>query len=391
MSVAVRAPAVSVNEESVLLVAWHKDDGAFVRRGEVLCTVETSKAAVEVEAEADGYLRRIAVSGRKFKIGEALGNLDGPADTARSPISTPAANGAETAAADGAKAWTKKAALRASRIGIDIEAVARANAGQTVTEADVLAFRGSNGTLTKAADPGNRVPAATIVAGPIDLASRPERILLLGGGAGAGAMTVDVLSHLPTQRAVGILDSNPETHGKTVGGVPILGGLGLVEELWRAGQFDSVIILFTKDIAERAEAFESLAAKGIPFANVVDRTAVVRAGVRMGRGNLVMGNAYLSTAVEIGDDNFFASHTVIEHHSKIGSHCTFGPRTTLSGAVSVGDRVKTGVAVSIEPYVKIGSRSVIASACVITNHVPEDSLVKSERGHVVRPRVEAGR
>jgi sugar O-acyltransferase (sialic acid O-acetyltransferase NeuD family) len=387
MSVAVRAPAVSVNEDTVLLVAWHKEEGAFVRRGEALCTVETSKAAVEVEAEADGHLRRAAESGRKFKVGEPLGSLEGPAEAAPTPISTPSPSHSQ---AERSRPWTKKAALRASRSGIDIEAVARANAGRTVTEADVLAFDGDRRPPAEPAEV--RKQAFDPVAGrPVELATRPERILLLGGGAGAGAMTVDVLSHLPTQRAVAILDSNPETHGKTVGGVPILGGLELVEELWRAGRFDSVVILFTKDIAERAEAFASLAGKGIPFANVVDRTATVRAGVRMGRGNLVMGNVYFSTAVEIGDNNFFASHTVIEHHSRIGSHCTFGPRTTLSGAVSVGDRVKTGMAVAIEPYVRIGSRSVIASACVITNHIPEDSLVKSDRGHVVRPRAEAGR
>jgi sugar O-acyltransferase (sialic acid O-acetyltransferase NeuD family) len=393
MTVAVRAPSVSVNEEAVRLVAWHKDDGALVRRGEVLCTVETSKAAVEVEAEADGSLRRLAEVGAKVKVGEPVATIGDAMPNARAQTAHAQTDGVSDAAAPNPRPWTKKAAIRATQLGIDIEALAREQAGRTVTEADVLAHRdraaGPPSPVQSASRSRDGAAPAAASGKAAELFQRPERILLLGGGAGAGAMTVDVLARVSGQRAVAILDSNPATHGKTVGAVPILGGLDLVEELWRAEQFDSVIILFTKDIVERAAAFEALAAKGIPFANVIDPTAVVRAGVRMGRGNLVMGNVYFSTAVEVGDNNFFASHVVIEHHSRIGNHCTFGPRTTLSGAVQIGDRVKTGMAVAIEPYVTIAARSVIASGCVVTNHVPEDSLVKSERGHVVRPRVGA--
>ena len=88
----------------------------------------------------------------------------------------------------------------------------------------------------------------------------------------------------------------------------------------------------------------------------------------------------------IGDNNFFASHCCVEHHSRIGSHCAFGPRTTTSGGVTIGDRVKTGMAVAIEPYVTIGGNSLIASGCVITTDVPPDSIVKAQVSHSVRPR-----
>jgi acetyltransferase-like isoleucine patch superfamily enzyme len=94
-----------------------------------------------------------------------------------------------------------------------------------------------------------------------------------------------------------------------------------------------------------------------------------------------MANTFLSTAVTIGDNCFFASHCVVEHHGRIGNHCAFGPRTTTSGAINVGDRVKTGMSVSIEPYITIGANSLIASGCVITGDIPANSLVKAQLTH----------
>jgi sugar O-acyltransferase (sialic acid O-acetyltransferase NeuD family) len=372
----VTAPAISTNEEHVILVRWCKADGEPVRTGDVLCEMETTKATVEVEAESDGFLRRLSPEGAQLRIGAPIAALLDRADEDPAPLLAQDKEPAQL----GERRWTKKAEILARRRGIDIEALARAK-GAPVTEAD-LAETPAAPKPAAAPTPARRVADLHEDRFP---ANRPERVLLLGGGAGAGAMTVDVLSRLPHQRAVGILDSNPETHGKTVGGVPILGALDRIEALWAEGFFDGAIILFTQDVVEREAVFRTYKSKGIRFANVIDPTVEVRGGTTFGEGNLIMGRGYFSTAVAIGDNNFFASQCCVEHHSRVGSHCAFGPRTTTSGAVTIGDRVKTGMAVSVEPYLTIGSDCLIASGCVITGDIPAGSLVKAQQGYVVRP------
>ena len=47
-------PQLDANSETVKLVRWEVADGASVAKGDTLCTVETSKAIYEVEAEASG-------------------------------------------------------------------------------------------------------------------------------------------------------------------------------------------------------------------------------------------------------------------------------------------------------------------------------------------------
>ncbi len=381
MSTIVPAPTLGANEDRVTLTRWEVADRAHVRAGEIVCGVETTKATVEVEAPCDGYLVRVAAEGAEIPVGAPLAVIaDAPNAEIAALLAAPAP------AAEAARLWTRKAEILAKRAGLDVAALA-ATLGRTVTEADIRAA----GEAPKQAASVTPLPSAMPRrAGDLHEdrfpVNRPERVLLLGGGAGAGAMTVDVLSRVHHQRAVGILDSNPDTHGRTVGGVPVLGALDRVDALWAEGAFDGAIILFTQDVDERAAVFTALKSRGIRFANVIDPTAELRGATTLGEGNLIMAHAFFSTAVAIGDNNFFASHCCVEHHSRVGSHCAFGPRTTTSGAVTVGDRVKTGMAVAIEPYVSIGADTRIASGCVVTQDVPAGSLLKAQSTHVVRPR-----
>ncbi|ATN35992.1 acetoin dehydrogenase dihydrolipoyllysine-residue acetyltransferase subunit [Rhizobium sp. ACO-34A] len=60
--------------ESVVVVEWHKNVGDAVRKGDLVVTVETAKAATEIEASADGVLREIrAPVGQEIDVGGVLG------------------------------------------------------------------------------------------------------------------------------------------------------------------------------------------------------------------------------------------------------------------------------------------------------------------------------
>lgn len=406
MTTEIKMPSISANEDEVLLAQWLHDSGDMVRRGETICTVETTKATVEVEAEANGYLYHVVGAGTKVATGTVIGtlsaNADAPAAPAGSHTEPPAT---ETAPSDKpGRKWTRKAEIVARRAGLEIDEIYTRLGGRTLTESDIQAAIETGAAApvttppTETAAPPNTVAQPSRPARPSTPArtadllddaygeGRPERIALLGGGAGAGAMTVDILFGSRRQRAVAILDNNTDVHGKTVGGVPIVGACDMAEQLWRDGVCDSIMLLITKDRYERAELFGKLSARGVPFTNIIDPTAEIKGGCSLGRGNLIMGRSYLSTGVSIGDNNFLGSHTCIEHHSTVGDHCTFGPRTTTSGAVTIGDRVKTGMSVSIEPYLSVGDDALIASGCMISTDIPALSIVKAQIGHVVRPR-----
>ncbi|WP_417766689.1 dihydrolipoamide acetyltransferase family protein [Stappia sp.] len=63
MAVEILMPAISPSMASGKLVRWHVEQGAVVRKGDILAELETDKAALDIEAPQDGVLERILVEG----------------------------------------------------------------------------------------------------------------------------------------------------------------------------------------------------------------------------------------------------------------------------------------------------------------------------------------
>lgn len=69
MPIEVIMPKVDMDMVSGKIVSWHVAEGKAVTKGEPLFDIETDKAAMEVEAPADGILRHTASEGMEIPIG----------------------------------------------------------------------------------------------------------------------------------------------------------------------------------------------------------------------------------------------------------------------------------------------------------------------------------
>jgi sugar O-acyltransferase (sialic acid O-acetyltransferase NeuD family) len=370
---------INANDESAELVVWLVDDGASVRKGDTLCTVETTKSAVDVVAEDVGIFRRLVEAGAAYKVGHPIGFIAESADEAPPDVGAADSPTATLPSAMQAR-WTKKAKILADKLGIDLLRLAERHPDVVVGEEMVMAAATGGGDASGTSDPlPNLAPKI------IDLHSGDniERVIILGGGGGA-ALVLDILARTLNQAAVGILDNDPKMLGRELGGVPILGGFDLALPLWREGKFDAIISTVVRDVNDRAAIFSKFTELGIQFTNIIDPSVRIGRDVSLGRGNLIIYGGYIATGAKLGNNNFLAAGTYIEHHSVVGNHCTFGPRTSLSGGVLVGDRVKFGTQVAVEPQLEIGAESLIASGVVLTSHVPPRTIVKNSTTPVFR-------
>ncbi|WP_417674749.1 biotin/lipoyl-containing protein [Roseibium sp.] len=74
-------PALGMAQETGLILAWRKSPGDAVKAGDVLMEVETDKAAMEVEAQADGFLSEVrAEEGAEVPVGEVIAVISESAD-----------------------------------------------------------------------------------------------------------------------------------------------------------------------------------------------------------------------------------------------------------------------------------------------------------------------
>ena len=77
-----RMPEVSANMTEAILEAWALKEGDSFSTGDILATIETEKAVVDVEAEADGtLLRTLVLAGSKVAVGAPIALIAEPAET----------------------------------------------------------------------------------------------------------------------------------------------------------------------------------------------------------------------------------------------------------------------------------------------------------------------
>jgi len=152
MAFSVVMPALEMAQETGKLIAWRKQEGDRVTKGEPLLEVETDKAVVEVEAPADGVLAGIsAQSGAEIPVGQTIAWIVAPgekppaagersAPAARAKTETHAAPAiarpAETAAGHGAK-LSPKARRLAKELGVDISTVQGSGPGGEILASDI--------------------------------------------------------------------------------------------------------------------------------------------------------------------------------------------------------------------------------------------------------------
>ncbi|RWX81286.1 acetoin dehydrogenase dihydrolipoyllysine-residue acetyltransferase subunit [Neorhizobium lilium] len=75
--------------EAVLVVSWAAKPGDRVKAGDLIVTVETAKAATEVEASHDGWLTRIDFAeGQEAPVGAVLGLISDTEEMATEPIAS---------------------------------------------------------------------------------------------------------------------------------------------------------------------------------------------------------------------------------------------------------------------------------------------------------------
>jgi pyruvate dehydrogenase E2 component (dihydrolipoamide acetyltransferase) len=157
MAFSVVMPALEMAQETGKLLAWRKQEGDRVAKGEPLLEIETDKAVVEVEAPADGILAGInATVGADIPVGQTIAWIVAPgeapplesestAPNARAgsharaePPHTISATVASSKPASSAKI-SPKARRLAKELGVDISAVHGSGSGGEILASDVQA------------------------------------------------------------------------------------------------------------------------------------------------------------------------------------------------------------------------------------------------------------
>lgn len=147
MAFPVTIPRATLSLEQAVILAWKKQPGSRVEKGEILFEMETDKVVVEVPAPVSGCLLRIDIAGGVAKVDQAVGWI-GEAGEVPGSAPLPEHFAPSACAPAGAPSRPSEvlgnlaspaARRRARELGLDLARVSGSGPGGRITEKDVEA------------------------------------------------------------------------------------------------------------------------------------------------------------------------------------------------------------------------------------------------------------
>jgi acetyltransferase EpsM len=364
----VTIPLLNPNEPEAVVTALHVTSGQHVRTGDPLCTLETTKSAVDLAAEHDGFVAGLRLTiGQTARAGEILCYLAEtpdwkPPDAEETAVEIAALPGAPSdglpVSVPSGLRITQPALRLARQHGLDLAAFPP---GVWVTEAQVRA------AMETAPGPGPSAP---------DSQFDPTAIVVYGGG-GHGKALIELLRVLGTYRIAGVVDDGLPA-GQNILGVPVLGGGEALEPLYQQGVRLAVnAVGGIGDVAVRIKVFQRIAGAGFACPAVVHPTAFIEASARLSPGVQVFPHAYVGSDVRVGFGSIINTGAIVSHDCMLGDYTNLSPGAILAGAVQVGRGTLIGMGATINLEAHIGAWARIGNGATVKRDVPERGIVRA--------------
>jgi len=361
-----KAPILEINSDISILTDWKYKKGEYVRKGEIIASIESTKTVQDIESEYDGYIFPLKNAGEEFKnasdiIAYFFNSIEELNEFDKQFIK----NGETNSLFNNKKLITrvtKKALLLAEKMNIDINLINKKNG--LITESDIEMFiQNSSARVGLVREP------------IISNDDRKKKIVLIGAG-GAAIQVLDIFSQYEgIYEPVAIVDDIENDWGKEFYGIPIIGGPESLRILKDKYSISLLIICITQ-IEARVRYYKLAKELGYNLENAIDKTCKISSTAKIGEGNIICAFSHIGAEAIIGNNNFISAYNSFDHHNRVGNNISTGPSCMMSGFVTIGNRVRFGTGIFVEPKIEIGDDVKIASGSIIRTSINNNCSVK---------------
>lgn len=347
-------PYINPNEPEMVIASLLVENGQWVSRGDILCTIETTKATQELEAEQDGYIFEIsAQKGQIVRAGEVFCVISpDPAwqPSIHKPIET-----------------EPKPALRNIRItqpALKLAQEARIDL-QALPPDELITVERLKALFPQLFREETHVPIDNV---------DPNAVLIYGGG-GHGKSLIELIRAAHLFPIAGIID-DAKPIGSSILNIPVVGQKNNLAYLYQKG-FRLAInaVGGIGDITTRIRVFETLHAIGFRCPTVIHPTAFVEKSVTLAEGAQIFPHAYIGSDVRVGYGVIVNTGAIVSHDCVLEDYVNLSPGAILAGEVTVGAKTLIGMGVTVNLQVHIGEHCRIGNGANIKRDVPSNTIV----------------
>jgi len=353
-------PLLNANEPEARLVGIHAKDGQAVEKGAVLFTIETTKAASDIESPETGFVRLLAKEGDILAVGDRLAVIT---ETVNEPVEIPPRGDVYSAPTElpfsGTLRITKPARALAESLDMDL---ATLPTDQLVTEEVVRQFARVTETFT------------------VELPASDKPYILIFGAGGHAKSVMEMVLQNSVYAIAGIVDDDKRLAGNQVLGIPVLGTRLVLPSLVEQGvKLAANGVGGIIDIGMRVRIFEMLESAGFTFPGLIHPRATVEPSAKVGDGVQVFANAYVGSEAILHARCMVNTNAVVSHDCEIGAYTHIAPGALLAGHVHVGERTLIGMGVTTTIGVNIGSGTRVGNGAIILADVPDKMVIQAGR------------
>jgi sugar O-acyltransferase (sialic acid O-acetyltransferase NeuD family) len=350
----ITVPLLNANEPEARLVRVHVKAGQAVEKGILLFTIETTKAASDIESPETGFIQLIAKEGDILEVGAKIAVIVESADErfefTQEKQPAHASNGLRI---------TKPARALAESLNIDISTLPT---DRLVTEEIVRQF-------TRATE------TPTVILPKVD-----KPYILIYGAGGHAKSVMEIVLQNKTYAIAGIIDDDESLTGKYVLGIPVLGRRDLLQTLYSQGvALAANGVGGILDIGVRVRLFGLLKEAGFSFPVLIHPRATIEPSAKVAEGVQIFANAYIGSEAQLQAMCMVNTNAVISHDCEIGAYTHIAPGALLAGHVHVGERTLIGMGVTTAIGVKIGSGVRIGNGAIVLADVPDKMVIQAGR------------
>ncbi len=354
-------PMLNANEPEARLVEIHVKDGQLVKQGDILFTIETTKAASDVESPAAGYFRLVAAENTTYTVGDTLAvltltpgealEIEAAKPNQLNPLEKNNSGDGEKNGITQLRITNPAKALALSK-GIDLSSLP---SDRLITEEFICQLDKSTGR--KRSEIVN------------------NKILIYGAGGHAKAV-MEMVNAQGLYEIYGIIDDNEALNGSTVLGLPVIGTREQLADLIEQGvSLSANGVGGIINISLRIKIFEMLADYGFNFPVLQHPRATVEPSAEIAEGVQVFANVYVGSSTILHNYCMINTGAIISHDCVIGAYTHIAPGTLLAGQVTVGEKTLVGMGVSTAIGIKIGDGARIGNGAILLADVPSRAIV----------------
>lgn len=206
--------------------------------------------------------------------------------------------------------------------------------------------------------------------------SRSLQSLIFLGGVSSFYETVEIVKDINTQQPTywmgGILNDDPQLHGRTLAGIKVLGPLDMASDFK-----DALFIIGIGSYKTRLIRHEIIKRLNIPpecYASLIHPTAKIYPQTSIGNGLIIHSGVVILQETLLEDFVTILSNSVIGTNNFIGEGVLIAPLVVTTPYVKVGYYTHLGAACSIAESIKIGPGAQVGMGSAVFRNIPPGSV-----------------